>query len=71
MRWPAGRSRWMPGWSSYRELLTDKSLDPALVAHILTLPGEAILSELAEIIEVEAIHRAPVCPPRTGAAAAA
>ncbi|TAL07248.1 MAG: aminopeptidase N, partial [Porticoccaceae bacterium] len=43
---------------AYRELLTDKSLDPALVAHILTLPGEAYLSELAEIIEVDAIHRA-------------
>ncbi|MBK6960904.1 MAG: aminopeptidase N [Gammaproteobacteria bacterium] len=43
---------------AYRELLTDPALDPALVAHILTLPGEAYLSELAEIIEVEAIHRA-------------
>ncbi|MGB5097961.1 MAG: aminopeptidase N [Porticoccaceae bacterium] len=43
---------------AYRELLTDKALDPALVAHILTLPGEAYLSELADTIEVEAIHRA-------------
>ncbi len=43
---------------AYRELLTDTSLDPALVAHILTLPGEAYLSELADTIEVEATHRA-------------
>ena len=43
---------------AYRELLTDPALDPALVAHILTLPGEAYLSELADTIEVEAIHSA-------------
>jgi aminopeptidase N len=43
---------------AYRELLTDESQDPALVAHLLTLPGEAYLSELAETIAVEAIHRA-------------
>ena len=42
----------------YRELLEDASLDAAMVAHILTLPGESYLSELAEVIEVEAIHAA-------------
>jgi aminopeptidase N len=43
---------------AYRELLENPALDAAMVAHILTLPGESYLSELAEVIEVEAIHAA-------------
>ena len=43
---------------AYRELLEQPELDAAMVAHILTLPGESYLSELAEVIEVEAIHQA-------------
>ncbi len=39
-----------------RALLEDTSLDPAMVAYMLTLPSEAYMSELAEVIEVEAIH---------------
>ena len=42
--------------NAYRELLTDKSLDKAMVALMLQLPTEAYLSELAETIDVEAIH---------------
>lgn len=41
---------------SYRLILADTSLDPAMVAYMLTLPSEAYLSELAEQIDVEAIH---------------
>jgi aminopeptidase N len=43
---------------AYRELLTDSSLDQAMVALMLTLPTEAYLSEVAEVIDVEAIHGA-------------
>ena len=42
---------------SYRELLTNTALDPAMLAHMLTLPSEAYLSELSEVIHVEAIHK--------------
>src|SRR5690606_13673538 len=38
------------------ELLDDDSLDPAMVALMLTLPSEAYLAELATEIDVEAIH---------------
>ncbi|GGB95490.1 aminopeptidase N [Marinobacterium zhoushanense] len=41
---------------TWRSLLTDASLDPAMVAHLLRLPSEAYLSELADVIDVEAIH---------------
>ncbi len=41
---------------AYRALLDDTSLDPAMVAYMLTLPSEAYISELADVIEVEAIH---------------
>ena len=43
---------------AYGELLEDERLDTAMVAHLLTLPSENYLSELAEVIEVEAIHEA-------------
>lgn len=42
--------------SAYRSLLQDQSLDQAMVAYMLTLPSEAYLSELADEINVEAIH---------------
>src|SRR5690606_8842003 len=41
---------------AYRSLLLDTSLDQAMVAYMLTLPTEAYISELAEQIDVEAIH---------------
>ncbi len=43
---------------AYRGLLTDPAIDKAMVALMLNLPTEAYLSEVAEVIEVEAIHQA-------------
>lgn len=42
--------------SAYRSVLQDESLDQAMVAYMLSLPSEAYLSELAEVVDVEAIH---------------
>ena len=42
--------------ASWRELMADTSLDTAMLAKLFTLPTEAYLSELADVIEVEAIH---------------
>jgi aminopeptidase N len=41
---------------AYRNVLQDESLDKAMVAYMLSLPSEAYLSELADEIDVEAIH---------------
>ena len=41
---------------AYRELLTDRDSDPALVAEALTLPDEEYLGEQMAVIDVEAIH---------------
>ncbi len=43
---------------AYRGLLRDESLDPAMVALMLTLPAEAALAEQSTIIDVESIHHA-------------
>jgi aminopeptidase N len=43
---------------AYDSLLTDASLDPAMVELMLQLPSEAQLHEEAEVIHVEAIHSA-------------
>ena len=40
------------------DVLSDQSLDPAMVNLMLQLPSEAQLHEQAEIIQVQAIHRA-------------
>ena len=42
--------------NSWRELMAEPGLDPAMLAKLFTLPTEAYLSELAEVIEVESIH---------------
>lgn len=42
--------------AAYRSVLQDESLDKAMVAYMLSLPSEAYLSELAEQVDVEAIH---------------
>ncbi|HSG03813.1 MAG TPA: aminopeptidase N [Marinobacterium sp.] len=42
--------------NSWRELMSDTGLDTAMLAKLFTLPTEAYLSELAELIDVEAIH---------------
>ncbi|MGM0768978.1 MAG: aminopeptidase N [Pseudomonadota bacterium] len=44
--------------SAYRQLLSDQSLDQALVAKMMQLPSEAYLIELAESPDVPAIHQA-------------
>jgi aminopeptidase N len=43
---------------AYRTLLADESLDQAMVAEMLSLPGEAYLTEISEVADVEAIHAA-------------
>ncbi|KAA0875726.1 aminopeptidase N [Nitrincola tapanii] len=42
-------------WSS---ILEDEQIDPAMKSLLLTLPSEAYLSELAEVIDPDAIHQA-------------
>lgn len=42
--------------SAYRSLLQNASLDQAMVAYMLSLPSEAYLSELSDVVDVEAIH---------------
>lgn len=42
--------------NAYRQVLRDESLDKAMVAYMLTLPTEAYLTELADVVDVEAIH---------------
>ena len=44
--------------TAYRHLISDSSLDQALVAKMLQLPSEAYLVELAEDADVPAIHAA-------------
>lgn len=42
----------------FKVLLTDATLDKSMVALIMTLPSQAYLSELAEVIDPQAIHKA-------------
>lgn len=44
--------------TALRTLLEDDSLDQAMVAEMLSLPGEAYLTEISEVADVEAIHAA-------------
>ncbi|HEX8591881.1 MAG TPA: aminopeptidase N [Pseudomonas sp.] len=39
-------------------VLADSSLDQAMIAEMLSLPGEAYLTEISEVADVEAIHAA-------------
>ena len=39
-----------------RTVLNDESLDQAMVAEMLSLPGEAYLTEISDVADVEAIH---------------
>ena len=41
-----------------RTVLSDESLDQAMVAEMLSLPGEAYLTEISEVADVDAIHTA-------------
>ncbi|WP_339485748.1 aminopeptidase N [Pseudomonas sp. EL_65y_Pfl2_R95] len=44
--------------SALRTVLEDNQLDQAMVAEMLSLPGEAYLTEISEVADVEAIHEA-------------
>lgn len=44
--------------SALRTVLDDTRLDQAMVAEMLSLPGEAYLTEISEVADVEAIHHA-------------
>lgn len=41
-----------------RSLLQNETLDPAMVAEMLSLPSEAYLTEISEVADVDAIHAA-------------
>ncbi|WP_420590397.1 aminopeptidase N [Bacterioplanoides sp.] len=72
-RWDAGQ-RLMLGWiddamttpfalddpsrNALASLLTDESLDPAMVAYLLTLPSEAYIAEFSAEIDPQAIYQA-------------
>ncbi|MCE2029895.1 aminopeptidase N [Sessilibacter corallicola] len=43
--------------AAFDRLLKDDDLDPAMVANMLSLPSESYLAELAEEIDVDAIHQ--------------
>jgi aminopeptidase N len=42
--------------TALRTVLSDESLDQAMVAEMLSLPSEAYLTEISEVADVEAIH---------------
>ncbi len=44
--------------TAFETLLTDDSLDQAMVAEMLSLPSEAYLTEISEVADVDAIHTA-------------
>ncbi len=41
---------------AFKAILSNETLDKAMVAKVLSLPSEAYLSELSEVIDVDAIH---------------
>ena len=43
---------------AYRAVLTDKSLDKAMISQVLTLPSEQYLAQLSEVVDVANIHKA-------------
>lgn len=43
---------------AFRQALTDSASDPALLAEVLTLPGEGYLGDQMAEVDVEGIHRA-------------
>lgn len=44
--------------TALRTVLSDETLDQAMVAEMLSLPSEAYLTEISEVADVEAIHAA-------------
>ncbi|WP_286238183.1 aminopeptidase N [Neptuniibacter halophilus] len=55
--------------TAYRAVLEAEGLDQAMVSKVLSLPSEAYLSELAEVVDVDAIHQVRNFVRRTLAAA--
>jgi aminopeptidase N len=45
-------------FQAYAGVLSNKELDPALVAEILTLPGESYLADNMEVVDIDGIHTA-------------
>ena len=43
---------------AYRKALTHPQLDKALIARIMTLPGESYIADQMAVVDVEAIHAA-------------
>lgn len=43
---------------AYRTVLTDKQLDPALAAQLLTLPSENYIADQCDVVDVKAIYKA-------------
>ncbi len=45
-------------FQAYAGVLSNKELDPALVAEIFTLPGESYLADNMEVVDIDGIHTA-------------
>jgi len=43
---------------AYRAVLSDSSLDKAMIAQVLNLPSEQYLAQLCDVVEVASIHKA-------------
>ncbi len=44
--------------NAYRAVLSDGSLDKAMIAQVLSLPSELYLAEFCDVVEVSSIHKA-------------
>ena len=44
--------------NAYRATLTDKTLDPALIAQAMSMPSESYLADQCESVDVDAVHTA-------------
>jgi aminopeptidase N len=47
-----------PVFQAYAGVLSNKELDPALIAEIFTLPGESYLADNMEVVDIDGIHHA-------------
>jgi aminopeptidase N len=45
-------------FQAYAGVLSNKELDPALIAEIFTLPGESYLADNMEVVDIDGIHTA-------------
>ncbi|WP_010325349.1 aminopeptidase N [Marinobacterium stanieri] len=56
--WQNGQALQLPATlvEAWKQLLQDETLDPAMLAQCLRLPSEALLAELADEVDVVAIH---------------